>query len=247
LSELSGLATGRLNPDLLWAHNDSGGAATVYGIGPEGADAGSYPLDGASNRDWEDMAAWQDPDTGVDWLYIGDIGDNLAQWESVFVYRVPEPVVDATKAEGHVLVGVETFELTYPDGPHDAETLLVDPATGTITIVTKNRGGPGQVFVATDAVAGARSELVEFGLLDLSTTLDGVATAGDHADAFVLIRTYLAVLAYPTTEGEWWLADPCPLDAPFEIQGEAVAAESTAAYWTAPEGSSPTITRSEFG
>ena len=35
------------------------------------------------------------------------------------------------------LSDVETFTLQYPDGPRDAETLMVDPLSGDIYIVSK--------------------------------------------------------------------------------------------------------------
>ena len=45
------------------------------------------------------------------------------------MYRVAEPLVDPAAVPGppQTLSGVATLNLTYPDGPHDAEALLVDP------------------------------------------------------------------------------------------------------------------------
>jgi hypothetical protein len=246
LIETSGLATSTLNPDILWAHNDSGSAASLYAVGRDGTDLGEYPLGGVTNRDWEDMARWLDPVTGTSWLYVGDIGDNVGQWESIFVHRVPEPVVTEPAAAGR-LDGVETFEFTYPEGKPNAETLLVDPLTGTITIVTKSPGAPARVFEATGAVPGTTHELAEVGSLDLGMTLDGTATAGDHSGDHVFIRTYLAVLAYPTQSGPWWNAEPCEMDPPFEIQGESLAVEpDESGYVTVSEGARARLNHSEL-
>ena len=66
-----------------------------------------------------------------------DIGDNQAERQRITIHRVPEP-----STEDSVVVK-ETFHATYPDGAHDAETLLVAPDGG-LFIVTKGE---------TDAVA----------------------------------------------------------------------------------------------
>ena len=71
--------------------------------------------------DAEDLAAGPDGS-----LWVGDIGDNDQRRSTVAVIVVPprgEPVL---------------HRLTYPDGPHDAEALLVD-ARGVPTVVTKER------------------------------------------------------------------------------------------------------------
>ena len=250
LTETSGLATSELNPEVIWAHNDSGGDPAVYAVGRDGSDLGKYTLEGTTNRDWEDMARWTDPATGDSWLYVGDIGDNVGQWESILVHRVREPRVGAPPGETSpsLLTGVETFEFTYPDGPHDAETLLVDPATGEISIVTKADGTAAQVFAGPGTTPGLPVELTEVGRLDLSSRLAGVATAGDRIDGFVLIRTYLEVLGYTTDDGPWWEAAPCEFDPPFEIQGEAIAGEPDGrGYITVSEGRATRINRSLLG
>ena len=89
---------------------------------------------GAEHVDWEDIAIRGRT------LYIGDIGDNLAQRPEIAVYRMPETSTVAEK-----------ITLRYPDGPHDAEALLVDPRDGTIVIVTKNFSGPAGVYVGRGA------------------------------------------------------------------------------------------------
>ena len=89
-------------------------------------------------RDWEDIAIGPGPQANVDYLYVGEIGDNDSKHKSIKIYRVPEPNVDANQTPVVVTVrGVETIELTYPDGPRNAETLMVDPLTKDIYIVSK--------------------------------------------------------------------------------------------------------------
>jgi hypothetical protein len=70
----------------------------------------------------------------VHYLYIGDIGDNQAKCADITVYRVAEPKVGAAAAFGTMSTGAaQAIGLTYPDGPRDAETLLVDPLTRDFT------------------------------------------------------------------------------------------------------------------
>ena len=60
------------------------------------------------------------PCSGGSCLYIGDIGDNDAKRKRVTIYRVPEP--EPTAQQPRPLDAV--YHLTYPDGAHDAESLL---------------------------------------------------------------------------------------------------------------------------
>src|SRR2546429_179177 len=55
---------------------------------------------------------------------------------------------DVCSSDLHVLTGAAELTFVYPDGPHDAEALLVDPVSGEIFIVTKALGGTAQVFRA---------------------------------------------------------------------------------------------------
>lgn len=153
LDEASGLANSRSNPDFYWSHNDSGGDPVLYLITPAGADSGRYQLDGVDNIDWEDMAVGPGPVDQIDYLYVADIGDNRAQRASLSIYRTPEPDVSIrfrTLGAGNqqrqiqldlpadtTLGNIETIEFIYEDGPRDAETLMVDPNTKDLFIVTK--------------------------------------------------------------------------------------------------------------
>ena len=91
ITEASGLAVSRDNGGVVWTHNDSGGAASLYALGRRGELRATLPLSGAINVDWEDMAIGPGPAGGPDWLYAADIGDNDAVRPSVRVYRVAEP------------------------------------------------------------------------------------------------------------------------------------------------------------
>src|SRR5689334_9017693 len=138
LTETSGIHTGVRNPGIGWVHNGSGETARVFALDGTGALRGTYSLTGATAVDWEDIAVVAGATPGSGTIYAGDIGDNALARSEIQVYRVAEPAVPTSgPAVTTALSGVETLHLTYPDGPHDAETLLVDPATGDILVITK--------------------------------------------------------------------------------------------------------------
>lgn len=137
ISEASGLAASSINPGVFWTHNDSGGDAALFALDTSGTHLGKYTLDGVPNRDWEDMAVATVQDTT--WLYVGDIGDNDRVHSIKYVYRVPEPDVSPDQTPGEWnLSGTETLAFQYPDDEKfDCETLMVDPDTGDLYVVTK--------------------------------------------------------------------------------------------------------------
>ena len=145
LDEVSGIAASRHQPDLLWMHND-GDAKYLYAVRPSGQIVARVQVPGKT-RDVEDIAIGSGPQRDVDYLYLGDIGDNDERRSEVRVLRLPEPIVPSPGGDRLAAAHLEVFRLTYPDGPHNAETLLVDPVTGDVLIVTKEKRR-GRVYVA---------------------------------------------------------------------------------------------------
>jgi hypothetical protein len=143
VDESSGVAASRANAGLYWTHNDTGDGPFLYAFDRQGAKRGVWRVAGAKADDWEDMAAGPGPERGRTYLYIGDIGDNDYARGSVVVYRVPEPAVtgedaESSKKRARETAPAEAIMLKYPDGAHDAETLLVHPQTGDLYIVLKS-------------------------------------------------------------------------------------------------------------
>src|SRR4051812_23658019 len=144
ITEASGIVASRMNPNVLWTHNDSGHNPEIFPITPAGANLGTYTISGATDRDWEDIAVGPGPVNGTQYLYIGEIGDNNAAFASVAVYRIAEPTISDTQSPQTVtLSGAVKLNLAYPtgtdpsgnaQGPQDAESLFVDPATSDIYI-----------------------------------------------------------------------------------------------------------------
>ena len=263
LIEISGLAASRAQ-DVLWAHNDSGDTARVFAVGLDGAALATYTLNGAEAVDWEDMAVGPGPDASATYLYLGDIGDNAAARPQVVVYRVPEPEV--SPAASSLTVDADAIALTYPDGPHDAETLLVDPVTGDLFIVTKDiTGGPSGLYRASAASLGAppvtleRVATIDFAALTpqqtipagappLPSGLPKVPTGGDISPdgSRIAVRTYGTVWVWQRSSGssvaDAFAAAPCEGPSALEPQGEAIAfLPNSAGYVTASEGANPPL------
>ena len=246
LLEISGLVASRAHPGVLWAHNDSGDGPRLYALTTSGTHLGAFTLDGAEARDWEDVAIGPGPEPGVDYLFAGDIGDNESQRDLKYVYRVAEPAVDTNQAPADTtLTGVSTITLRYPDGPSDAETLLVDPLTGDLYVITKRST---EVAIYRAAAPQSTTDVIDMehaGTLSLAR-VPGLPAAGQGAvggdiapsGLEVLLKTYAAVYYWTRASGaEALFAHPAET-LPYvpEPQGEAIAwAADGSGYFTLSE------------
>jgi hypothetical protein len=244
-TELSGLAVSAAQRGVLWSHNDSGDRARLFALRTDGSLIASLDVPGAEAVDWEDIAVGPGGD-----LLVADIGDNQARRASVDVYRIPEPRLAAGPA---TTAPATRLRLTYPDGAHDAETLLADRRTGELVIVTKAFSGRSGVYTARVPARGvpATATLRRAGSVELG--LGGLATAGDvSADGrTVAIRTYTALFAWARRPGRSLAATltrarPCTgqVGLGAEGQGEALAlSRDGRSFFTIPEGAAPTLRR----
>lgn len=178
LVEASGVVASGNNDAALWTHNDKGDAPHIFAIDTRGRHLGTYDLPADPIVDYEDIAVGPGPVTNVQYLYVGNIGDNKSERRNIKVYRIPEPAVYLRQALAPVTRAVKGFTaitLTYPDGAHNAETLLVDPLTGDLFVVTKQKREAG-IYQATKSQldAGGSIPLVRVGQMAFN-----VASGGD--------------------------------------------------------------------
>ena len=132
LTEISGMAPSQLHSGVMWVHNDSGDKARLYAVQLSNcAVVGELALRDVSARDFEGLAAGVDAQ-GRPVLWVGDIGDNRDSWSDVSIYRIREP-----KKLGKTSAQVQRYRFTYEDRPHNAETILADPDSQQLWIVTK--------------------------------------------------------------------------------------------------------------
>lgn len=156
LREISGIVASRQNSDILWVHND-GSARLVFAVKTTGKLAALVGFPGEI-EDFEDIAIGPGPTAGVDYLYIGDIGDNTAERQKIRVVRFAEPQVSKALGGQIEVEAAEEFRLTYPDGAHNAEALLVDPVSHDVFIVTKEKAN-AKVFTCRASRLKDRAEV----------------------------------------------------------------------------------------
>lgn len=234
LPEASGLAVSRTVPGRLWTHNDSG-APVLFAFDAKGKPQGRVTLTGATVEDWEALAIG--PCAAGSCLYVGDIGDNDAKRRHVTIYRLAEPA----RLDGPVPV-TDVFTATYPDGAHDAESLLV-AADGTLMIVTKGEtGAVGLYRFPRELRTGTMMRLERVGnpISEKAGTAGRITDAAISADGkWVVLRTRIAVTFYSAPEflrGEFRESGRIDLAPLGEPQGEAVAFGPGGNLYVAGEG-----------
>jgi hypothetical protein len=230
LPEASGLASAR---GRLWSHNDSG-APVIHAVDTSGKPVGRVTLSGARVIDWEAIATGPCPSGSC--LYVGDIGDNNSKRETITVYRIAEP----EKTAGNVTA--EAFHATYPDGSHDAETLLVAP-DGTLMIVTKGETGPIALYKFPKNLSASstmRLERIGKSISDKPGDRQRITDGAISTDGkLVVLRTKEALTFYRGPEfmrGEFQVAGRFDTTALGEPQGEGVTFGQDGVVYVAGEG-----------
>jgi len=238
LDEASGLATSVLNPDILYAHNDSGGENAVFAIDTKGRLQAKIIIDGVKNRDWEDIATAVDIQTGTPYIYIGEIGDNGARYPSVSIYKVPEPSL----AMGDTLIiarQYDTYNIQYEDGPRDAEALFVDPKSGDIYIISKREEQVGIYRVAYPQSTTQMNIAKKMGQMKMSWV-----TAADISPngKYILVKNYTGIRRFKvgrkTSIAEALTRKGKNMPYKLEPQGEAICWDAKGkGYFTLSEAS----------
>ncbi|MGQ0743636.1 MAG: hypothetical protein ACT4OS_04740 [Acidimicrobiales bacterium] len=224
IEESSGLVASRTAPGLYWTHEDSGADPLIYCVLGSTRGCGTWRVSGATADDWEDIAAGPGPEPGRSYLYIADIGDNEGRRPEVTVWRVPEPrpALDdgSTPRQPRATEAAEAITLRYPDGPRDAEALMVHPQTGDLYLVTKGLG-PAEVYRASGPGVMARVAQVRAGRGEPVTGGD-ISPDGGR----VALATLFGGYEFSATESAFesvWTAAPTPVDLGERKQGESVA------------------------
>jgi len=245
LDEVSGIVASRAHEGVFWVHNDSGDTARFFAIDQAGALRGVFAIDGARAIDFEDAAIGPGPEGGT-WLYIGDIGDNRARRNEIVVWGLPEPDALGGTLELPTMVQATPYRFVYPDGPRDAETLLIEP-DGSLVVISKSRTGQSGVYRApAPQLTGQVRTLQKIHEIVLGIEPipgDLMVTGGDLSpDGRTLaIRTYLNVWLWTLGQGEplerGMLRPPCSAPSPPERQGEALGFDlDPPTFWTLSEG-----------
>lgn len=231
LAELSGLGA---DGESWYATNDGGTQLEVYVLDTN-CSVRDVITSGTDPYDIEDLAVGQD---GRVWL--ADTGDNRMRRNTVAIHVL--------SPDG----GSTLHRLTYPDGPRDAEALLLD-RDSTPYVVTKSPFGDSEVFRPAGPLrTPGPTALERVGSMSLSSTktpggpvsggmsstlITGGAVSSDGR--VVALRTYTDAYLYPAPDGDVEAAltrEPVRVPLPNEPQGEAIAFTPAGGLLSASEG-----------
>jgi len=207
---------------LLQTVNDSGDEARVFTVDRSGRTVGVSRWDG----DPVDVEALAPGPDGTVW--VGDIGDNTGERDTVSVSAVPVGRGDRSGA-------VRGYRLAYPGGPTDAEALLAHPRAGRLYVVTKGVLG-GEVLAAPrrldpDRVNRLRPVGPAMGLVTDGAFLPD----GRH----VVLRDYSRAVVY-TFPG---LEQVGEVRLPRQEQGEGIAVDDDGSLLVSSEGGRAPVLR----
>jgi hypothetical protein len=232
LLETSGVVGSRSFPGVLWMHGDSGDSARFSAVASSGAVVSQYFLDGATNRDWEDLAIGPKPGGG-NYLYFGDIGDNNRVRPSLQIYRTTEP---SSLTGGTIPAsGYDVVSLQYPGQRGNAESLIVDPLSGDVFVIT--RFPNGEVYRAGASIFDTPGGTTTMDFLGTIPVPDARAADISPDGRFILVRnkTTTAQLWERKAGESVWDAlqgTSLPVTLASETQGEAIgwAADGSGFY-----------------
>jgi hypothetical protein len=239
MDEISGIAASSFGNDIWYVHNDSGDTSRIFAITPHGNIKRVIyfkgdPKETLGVRDCEDIAVGIGP-------VKGNIGDNGSGRKYITVYRIEEK-----KGWKDSIIHAEAVPVhfKYPDGPRDAETLMIDPIEKLIYIVSKRTDSVNVYtsplnFKANDTlVLNRRCKLYFTGFRPFKWI-----TAGDISrdGQQILLKSYEKVYYWKRGNNEpvWqtMLKKPTELPYKFEKQGEAIGFTLDGkAYYTTSEG-----------
>ncbi len=157
---------------LMVTTNDSGDDALLYVVDPATGRTVGRTAYARAVLDVEALAPAGDGE-----VWAADIGDNGSTRTSVTVYRVPV-------GRGEKRVDAPAYRLVYPDGPHDAESLV--QGGGRLYVISKEIFG-GTVYAAPPHLDPAgENRLTAVGRVGLFATDAALFGDGRH----VLVRGY---------------------------------------------------------
>lgn len=194
LREASGLCDSRSMPGHVWVEEDGGNPNEIYLFSHNGHYKGSVKMP-FPNRDWEDMAIGPGPEENKNYIYLAEIGDNLAAYNNqYYIYRFEEP-----QSLPHVVGPYDRIRFQYPDGSRDAECILIDPATKDIYIVTKRESNVRLYLLPyPQSVSEVQTAKFVQTINYQVTTSGGISSDGKE----IVIRNYFSIAYWYRREGE---------------------------------------------
>jgi hypothetical protein len=242
INEASGIVASYKNKGLLWTHNDSGDKNRIFSIDASGKGTREFYLEGASNRDWEAISMAQFPEGSF--IYVGEIGDNNAEFPTCAIYRVPEPEITASTPQSNTLKNVQKITYKYPDGARDAEAFLIDQSSKDIYIISKRESSKRlyrlpypQSFTLTNTAEFVQELTFSVGTAQPLYIVDGNVSVDNQE---IIIKNYLQIFHWRRSTNETIpeALKRTPKTQPYfaEPQGEGLCfAQDGSGYYTLSE------------
>ena len=208
IDEASGIVSSNKNENVFWTHNDSGDENRIYAFNNLGQHLGIYYLNNCDARDWEDIAIGPGPEDGQSYLYVGNIGDNNSQYDAKYIYRLIEPDIDSNQSPTtEVIYNIDIIEFQYEDGNRDAETLMIDPMTKDIIIISKREDSVHIYQLPYPQSMGWLSIAELIGTMDFypedSSDFGRIVSGDISSDGTeILIKSYLNIFHFPRYENQ---------------------------------------------
>ncbi|EGD41111.1 putative integral membrane protein [Nocardioidaceae bacterium Broad-1] len=212
ISEASALTP--LGKGLYATTNDSGDSGRVFTVDSSGDTVGVTHW-AADPVDVEGLAP-----AGRHHVWVGDIGDNNSVWDSIRIAKV-------RVGRGERTVSPTVYELVYPDGPHNAESLLAHP-DGQVFVATKDWGGGRLYAVPKRLDPDGPNRLKEVAPVIPMATDGAFFPDGKH----LVVRGYYSATIY-----DWPSMDRVgSFRTPDQEQGEAIGVTATGEVVVTSEG-----------
>lgn len=187
-----------LQGSVYWTANRTSDQGRVYAVDDAGDTVGTLDFR-ADPTDVEALAY------GDGRLYVGDIGDVDQKRTQITVYVLSNPSPNGRT------VTYNAYDFAYPDGPHDAATLLLD-ASGRLLVVT--REAEGGIYAADQILSTSGVNQLERVTDAPSWVTDGTVLA----DGTIALRTYVSLLLLDPTSYDTTGSAPTP----YQKRGESI-------------------------
>ena len=239
IDEASGIAASVLHNNMYWLHNDSGDEPRIFLVDSLCSLRAVIRFANIQNRDWEDIAVGKGPLENSSYIYIGEIGDNNAVYSEKSIIRCQEPKIPSTNKDT-TLTQFDILRYTYPDGNRDAETVLLDPLTKDIFIVSKREDNVGVYRFPFPQSVSEVTILQKVAILPLTGIVGGDISPNGME---ILLKSYANMYYWKRNSAEMieqTFSRPFTL-VPYELepQGEAVCWTSTGAGYITVSEESP--------
>ncbi|MFC9972491.1 hypothetical protein ACFVH6_16560 [Spirillospora sp. NPDC127200] len=128
---VSAVVPAKAHPGVWWTLGAVGGKARLFALGRDGRVQAVFGVGGVpAGRRWDSLAITKDA-SGSASLLLGSLAEGRRGRLSL--YQVSEPTTLRSR-----MLPAREHKVMYPDGGHDAGTLLADPRKGQVYIVTRS-------------------------------------------------------------------------------------------------------------